>query len=95
MTQAQVPSTPRNYITVHPFEGIEEKGFSVLIRSPGMDSKEIPMPAPHSRNEAAIQELYVRLKKIDLAIRSLEKLQRTRAKGPTMAVVRRILSGAA
>jgi hypothetical protein len=52
------------------------------------------MSAPHSRarNEAEIRELYVRLKDIDIAIRSLEALQRARAKGPTMAVIERIIS---
>ena len=55
------------------------------------------MSAPYSRsqNEAEIRELYVRLKDIDTAIRSLEELQRTRKKGPTLAVVQRIISRAA
>ena len=53
------------------------------------------MSAPRSLNEAKIRELYERLKDIEMAIRSLEELQRTRAKGPTMAVVKRILRGAA
>ena len=53
------------------------------------------MSAPRSRNEAKIRELYERLKDIEMAIRSLEELQRTRAKGPTLAAIERIIRGAA
>jgi hypothetical protein len=44
-------------------------------------------------NEVALQELHVRLKEIDLAIRLLEKIERSRANRPTLAVVEQILSG--
>ena len=44
-----------------------------------------------SRNGVALQELYNRLKDIDLAIRSLEELERIKATVPTLAVVKQIL----
>jgi len=43
------------------------------------------------RNEVTLKELYKRLKDIDLAIRSLEEIERTRANSP-LAVVEQILS---
>ena len=45
--------------------------------------------------EAALQDLYVRLKDIDIAIRSLEKLQCLKQERSSLAVVRRILDQAA
>ena len=48
-----------------------------------------------SRDQAEIRKLYVRLKNIDIAIQSLEALQRRREKGETLVQAKRILSRAA
>ena len=48
-----------------------------------------------SLNEASIRELNLRLKEVDMAIQSLEELQRLRAKRPALVMAKRILIRAA